>query len=110
MASEAVLRRLERIGQGMITAEQGLSSLERILCLDQLAYSPVVAVNKFEWSKYLTDASPSMFSEFKVQGAAEAKSSKSMSKPGSSKRHKGPNVSRIRIGLCPCRCLTSRWC
>lgn len=69
MASDSVLRRLERIGQGMITAEQGLSSLNSILSLHGgLQTSPVISVNGFVWPTYLKNESSDIFSEFVEKG------------------------------------------
>ena len=57
MASEAVLRRLDRIGQGAITAEQGLLSLNTLLRSASATVSaaklPQLAVNAFIWDRYL---------------------------------------------------------
>lgn len=72
MASEAVLRRLERIGQGMITADQGLASLGCILRLSTgslMQPYPLLAVNSFDWATYLKDKVPPIFSEFSGHGA-----------------------------------------
>ena len=67
MASEAVLRRLNRIGQGMITAEQGLLSLNAILSTAAATAGPPmsqIAVNDFLWATYLKDNCHQFFSEF----------------------------------------------
>jgi hypothetical protein len=73
MASDSVLRRLERIGQGMITAEQGLSSLNSILSLHGgLQTSPVISVNGFVWPTYLKNESSDIFSEFVEKGKLQS--------------------------------------
>ena len=68
MASEAVLKRLHRIGQGSITAEQGLLSLACILRCTAggaaAAPMPLLAVNAFLWEAYLKSSQPAFFSEF----------------------------------------------
>ena len=70
MASEAVLRRLIRIGQGMISAEQGLLSLHAILKSTAATARPAltaqVAVNDFLWKTYLKENSHPFFAEFEV--------------------------------------------
>ena len=75
MASEAVLQRLVRIGQGLISADQGLLSLALILrtatARSAAAALPQLAVNGFLWDTYLKAAAPPFFAEFASQ-AAEA--------------------------------------
>jgi acyl carrier protein len=73
MASEAVLRRLARIGQGMITAEQGLLSLAAVLRAAGATAAPALpqlAVNDFIWGTYLKAAAPPFFAEFAPAGVA----------------------------------------
>ena len=77
MASEAVLRRLERIGQGMITAEQGLATLHSILSLTPGTLTcgggaPVIAVNDFNWKVYLKDGPTTVFGGFYEEPAVAA--------------------------------------
>jgi hypothetical protein len=75
MASEAVLRRLDRIGQGAITAEQGLLSLNTLLRSASATVSaaklPQLAVNAFIWDRYLQSGgkagASTFFEEFEVQ-------------------------------------------
>jgi len=70
MASEAVLRRLTRIGQGMITPEQGLLSLMAVLggvSATGASAIPQLTVNDFIWGTYLKDACPLFFSEFELE-------------------------------------------
>jgi acyl carrier protein len=77
MASEAVLRRLNRIGQGMITAEQGLLSLNAILRVASATAAPLmvqVAVNDFLWGTYLKDNCPPFFAEFELEKTTEDQS------------------------------------
>lgn len=70
MASEAVLRRLNRIGQGAISAEQGLLSLTAILqgaaATATAPQLPQLAVNGFIWDTYLKPGqpAPAFFAEF----------------------------------------------
>ena len=69
MASEAVLKRLHRIGQGSITAEQGLLALGAALrgvgATRALVPLPQLAVNGFVWDTYLAGSSPpSVFADF----------------------------------------------
>jgi len=81
MASDSVLRRLERIGQGMITAEQGLSSLNSILSLHGgLQTSPVISVNGFVWPTYLKNESSDIFSEFVEKGKSRESEAKAVRK------------------------------
>ena len=69
MASESVLKRLNRIGQGLITAEQGLSSMRSILSLAVDHPRPVLTVNAFDWKTYLKNVDhPGIFSEFYDKG------------------------------------------
>lgn len=67
MASEAVLRRLHRIGQGSISADQGLLALHAVLQgAGATAASPALpqlAVNAFLWDTYLQSSQPAFFSE-----------------------------------------------
>lgn len=67
MASETVLRRLLRIGQGSITAEQGLVALSAVLrgsAASGVAPTlPQVAVNAFVWDTYLKSSQPAFFAE-----------------------------------------------
>ncbi len=77
MASEAVLKRLNRIGQGMITAEQGLLSLNAILRCASATAAPSmaqVAVNDFLWAAYLKESCPPFFAEFKPEISTEDQS------------------------------------
>jgi NADPH:quinone reductase-like Zn-dependent oxidoreductase/acyl carrier protein len=81
MASEAVLRRLNRIGQGMITAEQGLLSLNAILrCASATAAPSIaqVAVNDFLWSAYLKESCSPFFAEFEPEKTIEDQSTLSV--------------------------------
>jgi len=74
MASEAVLRRLNRIGQGKITAEQGLNSLNAILRGVSATTAPLmvqVAVNDFLWGTYLKENCPPFFAEFELLKSTE---------------------------------------
>lgn len=67
MALEAVLKRLDRIGQGAITAQKGLLALGSVLTCVQAITAPSLpqlAVNDFVWSTYLKNAVPEFFSEF----------------------------------------------
>lgn len=68
MASDAVLRRLARIGQGSITAGQGLLALGALLRGAAAATAspplPQVAVNAFIWETYLEEEHFSFFAEF----------------------------------------------
>ena len=68
MASAAVLRRLNRIGQGAISAEQGLLSLNAILGVAPASAAapqlPLLAVNGFLWGTYLKAGQPPLFDEF----------------------------------------------
>jgi hypothetical protein len=69
MASESVLKRLNRIGQGLITAEQGLSAMRSILSLSMNHPRPVLTVNGFDWKTYLKNFEhPGIFSEFYDKG------------------------------------------
>jgi len=56
MASRAVVDRLDRIGQGVLSAEAGLAALSSALravgSLRPTAAPSVVTVNPFDWSKY----------------------------------------------------------
>lgn len=65
MASEAVLRRLQRIGQGSISADQGLLSLAAVLRGGSAAGAvpalPQLAVNAFLWDTYLMSSQPTFF-------------------------------------------------
>jgi hypothetical protein len=67
MASEAVLRRLQRIGQGSISADQGLLALAAVLRGGSAAGTvpslPQLAVNAFLWDIYLKSSQPSFFAE-----------------------------------------------
>ena len=67
MASEAVLRRLQRIGQGSISADQGLLSLAAVLRGGSAAGAvpalPLLAVNAFLWDTYLKSSQPAFFAE-----------------------------------------------
>ena len=67
MASDAVLRRLQRIGQGSITADQGLLALSAVLRGTGAAAAatalPQLAVNAFVWDTYLKNSSPAFFAE-----------------------------------------------
>lgn len=67
MASEAVLRRLNRIGQGSITADQGLlalaASLRGAAATAGSPALPQLAVNAFIWGTYLKSSQPSFFAE-----------------------------------------------
>ena len=67
MASDAVLRRLQRIGQGSISADQGLLSLTIILRGPAAAHGvpalPQLAVNAFVWGTYLKGSQPQFFAE-----------------------------------------------
>lgn len=71
MASEVVLRRLDRIGQGCITAQQGLLSLAALLRTSGAAAGaaalPQLAVNGFLWGRYLSKGVPPFFEEFVSQ-------------------------------------------
>ncbi|KAK9849252.1 hypothetical protein WJX84_003790 [Apatococcus fuscideae] len=51
MASQAVLARLDRIGQGFITPQQGLAVLGASLAAP--TPNPVVAANPFSWARFL---------------------------------------------------------
>lgn len=67
MASEAVLKRLHRIGQGVITAEQGLLALGTVLKSTKataMPSMPQLAVNDFAWQTYLKNGVPDFFTEF----------------------------------------------
>lgn len=76
MASAAVLKRLDRIGQGSITAAQGLLSL--LVILRGAAASaasptlPQLAVNAFLWNVYLKASQPAFFAEMVPQHADQA--------------------------------------
>lgn len=67
MASEAVLRRLQRIGQGSIAAEHGLLALAAVLRGGAAAAAaqqlPQLAVNAFLWDTYLKASQPAFFAE-----------------------------------------------
>ncbi len=67
MASEAVLRRLNRIGQGSITANQGLLALAAALrgtaATAAAPALPQLAVNAFIWDTYLKSSQPPFFAE-----------------------------------------------
>ena len=73
MASQAVLARLERIGQGSITPQQGLAALGAILAAP--APNPILAANPFSWATFLQHlpggsnaaAIPTQFQEFASQ-------------------------------------------
>lgn len=68
MASASVKARLERLGQGVLRAEAGLSALNSLL--KSVACSPdlrnpaldVVAVNPFDWDAYLKQGTPELYS------------------------------------------------
>ncbi len=70
MASKAVLARLERIGQGSITPQQGLAALGATLAAP--APNPILAANPFSWATFLQHlpggsnaaAIPTQFQEF----------------------------------------------
>ena len=66
MATEAVLNRLNRIGQGMITAEQGLVALSAILRGPKALghVQPQLTVNDFLWSTYLKNSCAPQFQNF----------------------------------------------
>ena len=73
MASEAVLRRLQRIGQGSITAEQGLTALAAALrgaAATAAPSLPQLAVNAFLWSTYLQAGAPPFFAELAPEAEA----------------------------------------
>lgn len=67
MASEAVLRRLHRIGQGIISADQGLLALAAALqgaaATAAAPALPQLAVNAFLWDTYLRSSQPAIFAE-----------------------------------------------
>lgn len=73
MASEAVLRRLQRIGQGSISADQGLLALAAVLCGAGAAATaptlPQMAVNGFLWETYLKSSQPAFFAEMATEAA-----------------------------------------
>eukprot|EP00889_Picochlorum_renovo_P006745 jgi/Picre1/33775/NNA_001254.t1 len=80
MASESVLKRLNRIGQGLITAEQGLSAMRSILSLSMNHPRPVLTVNGFDWKTYLKNFehpvfSPSFMTRVSTQEVKGTKSS-----------------------------------
>lgn len=68
MASEAVLARLNRIGQGALTPSQGLAALGSLLRGTEASASPVVAVNPFNWAVYAKNSTPggTLFEEFAI--------------------------------------------
>ena len=77
MASEAVLRRLTRIGQGSITADQGLLALAATLrgaaATAAAPALPQLAANAFIWDTYLKSSQPAFFAEMAPEAlAAEA--------------------------------------
>ena len=51
MASQAVLARLDRIGQGSITPQQGLAVLGASLAAP--TPNPIIAANNFSWATFL---------------------------------------------------------
>lgn len=73
MASQAVLKRLDRIGQGAISAEQGMLALGA--SLRAVHAVPQIAVNAFSWDTYLAPWTgpeqargpvPTMYAEFEA--------------------------------------------
>lgn len=62
-----MLRRLHRIGQGSISADQGLIALGAVLhgaaATDVTPAPPQLAVNAFSWDTYLQSSQPAFFSE-----------------------------------------------
>ena len=76
MASEAVLRRLNRIGQGSITADQGLlalaASLRGAAATAGTPALPQLAVNAFIWDTYLKSSQPAFFAEMAPEAPAAA--------------------------------------
>ena len=87
MATESVLRRLQRIGQGSISADQGLATLSILLGGVNTHVQPVFTVNDFDWSTYLKSSCPPVFEEFKSDKpvAADEAHSKMPKKKGKSK-------------------------
>lgn len=73
MASQAVLRRLHRIGQGSITADQGMLALAAALhgaaATAAASALPQLAVNAFLWDTYLKSSQPSFFAEMAPEEA-----------------------------------------
>jgi hypothetical protein len=68
MASAAVTSRLERIGQGVLSASQGLAALAsalRALPAAPLCQPPLMCVNPFAWAAYLAHLPtvPPLYSE-----------------------------------------------
>lgn len=76
MASEAVLRRLQRIGQGSISADQGLLALAAVLrgaaATAAAPALPQLAVNAFLWDTYLRSSQPAFFAELAPERLAPA--------------------------------------
>lgn len=76
MASEAVLRRLIRIGQGSISADQGLLALAATLrgaaATAAAPALPQLAVNAFIWDIYLKSSQPAFFAEVAPEALAAA--------------------------------------
>ena len=56
MASESVLRRLDRIGQGSLSPQQGLNSLAAVLrgCGSRL-HPPTMCCNPFNWDRLIAN-------------------------------------------------------
>lgn len=80
MASEMVLRRLHRIGQGSISADQGLLSLAVILrgpaATAGAPALPQLAVNAFIWGTYLKSSQPAFFEAMAPEQASLLQGSK----------------------------------
>ena len=72
MASAAVLKRLDRIGQGAITAEQGLLALASALRAPPARLPAQLAVNAFDWSKYLEQFAPAVPAFYEAFAAPKA--------------------------------------
>ena len=65
MVTESVLHRLQRTGQGSISADQALATLSILLGGCNTHAQPVLTVNDFDWSTYLKSSCPPLFEEFK---------------------------------------------
>lgn len=100
MASEAVLKRLTRIGQGLISAEQGLAALGAALRAvpagGRFAASllPQLVVNGFLWGTYLKNSQSPFFTEHatkaeQLENGADASVGGGRAKGGSTKRAAG---------------------
>lgn len=66
MASQAVLSKLERSGQGVLQPAAALATLGSLLRREAQRCQPVVTVNPFNWQRYLQQGEPvpPFFSEF----------------------------------------------